>query len=237
MPSLLDEKEVFAVNDDLDIQVHKVGKSKILCIDNFYKNPDKVRELAQTIPSTRYPLLCGGMPGSRIKVEYDLSILAPVFIDLLRENYRSKVRRVSNYTIENAVEKLEFVVNVTQSKDLDTCSGKVPHVDAELDLLFASTVYLNTPEECAGGTSFYTLLGQQEVGVGDISRWFSIEDSPLELEYITDTVDGWEMIHLEEMKYNRFILYPANILHSGYIKPGMFTGDVYRLVQMMFLLI
>ncbi len=64
-----------------------------------------------------------------------------------------------------------------------------------------------------------------------------MEDSPLELEYITDTVDGWEMIHLEEMKYNRFVLYPANILHSGYIKPGMFTGDVYRLVQMMFLLI
>jgi len=37
-----------------------------------------------------------------------------------------------------------------------------------------------------------------------------------------------------EMKYNRLVMYPGNVAHTAYMKPDMFTGDLYRLVQMMF---
>ena len=43
----IDEHEVFALGDDLEASVHTIGpeKSKIVTIDNFYKNPDMVRDL------------------------------------------------------------------------------------------------------------------------------------------------------------------------------------------------
>jgi len=37
------------------------------------------------------------------------------------------------------------------------------------------------------------------------------------------------------MKFNRFVLYEQNILHTAYVKPGMFEDDLYRLVQMFFI--
>ena len=42
------------------------------------------------------------------------------------------------------------------------------------------------------------------------------------------------LIHLAEMKYNRMIMYPDNILHGAYDKPGYFEDDIYRLVQTFF---
>ena len=43
--AFIDEHEVFALGDDLEASVHTIGpeKSKIVTIDNFYKNPDMVR--------------------------------------------------------------------------------------------------------------------------------------------------------------------------------------------------
>ena len=37
------------------------------------------------------------------------------------------------------------------------------------------------------------------------------------------------------MKYNRMIMYPDNILHGAYDKPGFFEDDIYRLVQTFFI--
>ena len=41
----IDEAETFAISDDLDARVELMGwqETPIVYIDNFYKNPDKVR--------------------------------------------------------------------------------------------------------------------------------------------------------------------------------------------------
>jgi hypothetical protein len=116
-----------------------------------------------------------------------------------------------------------FCVNVIQSKDLPP---KVPHVDNREDFRFASTIYLNTPDECHGGTSFYTFNGSQ---AGPLVT------EGIQQEYVTDSVGPWEMLFLAEMKFNRMVLYEQNILHTAYVKPGMFEDKVYRLVQMFFI--
>ena len=54
-------------------------------------------------------------------------------------------------------------------------------------------------------------------------------------EYVDDSVGPWDLIHLAEMKYNRMIMYPDNILHGAYDKPGYFEDDTYRLVQTFFI--
>ena len=91
---------------------------------------------------------------------------------------------------------------------------------------FASSVFLNTPEECSGGTALYTYKGEQ---------------SPLQMpeqsvdHFITESEGDWEKIGLIEMKWNRLVIYNNFILHTPYIKQGMgFTGNIYRINQMIF---
>ncbi len=233
--TFIDEQEVFALNDNLEAKVFTIGpeKARITYVDNFYKNPDAVRDLAISIPPTRNPMIMAGAPGSRVDVFYNLQHMTPFFGYIFRSVYGDINEEVTDARIQDAIKGITFCVNVTQSEDLKPI---VPHVDDTSTDLFAATVYLNKPEECIGGTSFYTLDGKQTGNADDIDAWLKSKGKyPYYDHYITDSEEEWDMIHLAEMKYNRFVIYPANIFHTGYIKPGMFTGDVHRLVQMFFI--
>ena len=54
-------------------------------------------------------------------------------------------------------------------------------------------------------------------------------------KYITDSTHDWKMTGMVPMKFNRMVLYLQNVWHSAYVKPGMFTDDVYRLNQQFFI--
>lgn len=222
---IIDESKVFEINENLSATVFTVGpkKSKIIIVDDFYKNPHLVRELALTIPPTRHPGILGGVPGGRIDASYNLEHFSQVFDNLIRNVFLPEEQRNLNSNLGEIFKSATFCVNVIQSTDLPP---KVPHVDNREEFRFASTIYLNTPKECAGGTSFYTFNGSQdgqELTEG------------LQNQYVADSIGPWEMIFLAEMKFNRFVLYEQNILHTAYVKPGMFENDLYRLVQMFFI--
>lgn len=223
--NIINESEVFEINDNLSATVFTIGpkKSKIVIVDNFYKNPQLVRELALTIPPTHNPRILGGVPGGRIDAFYNLEHFSNVFDNLIRNVFLPKDKKDLNSNLGEIFKSATFCVNVIQSTSLP---NKVPHVDNREDFRFASTIYLNTPEECNGGTSFYTFNGSQE-GPG--------LNEGLQNMYVTDSIGPWEMIFLAEMKFNRFVLYEQNILHTAYVKPGMFENDVHRLVQMFFI--
>ena len=128
-------------------------------------------------------------------------------------------------TFKEACLNVPFSVNVTQSQ----FTNKIPHVDYPLEYNtrgWAGLIYLNKPKECQGGTGFYTYNGMQ-VNPDQDGIWRK--------EHVTDSVGPWELIHLAEMKYNRMIMYPDQVLHSAYDKPGWFEGDNYRLVQVFFI--
>ena len=129
-----------------------------------------------------------------------------------------------------------FSVNVTQS----SYRRRLPHIDLPdvNDRGWAGLVYLNKPKECKGGTAFYTYKGQQvnpyQEGIWGNKKEDWWEQAPDE-HFVNDSVGPWEKIHLAEMKYNRMIMYPANVLHSPYDKKGFFTDDIYRLTQVFFI--
>ena len=128
-------------------------------------------------------------------------------------------------TFDQACKSVPFSVNVTQSTKRST----IPHVDYPVDYTtrgWAGLIYLNKPKECKGGTGFYTYKGMQ-VNPYQEGIWRE--------EIVTDSVGPWELVHLAKMKYNRMIMYPDNILHGSYDKPGWFEGDTYRLVQVFFI--
>ena len=221
----IDEEEVFAINEDLDARIELMGWEEfpIVYIDNFYKNPDLVRDLALRVPPTNNPRVCGGLPGHRLELSVNIDHFIPVMEDIATNVYGLKMGEVEAF--RSSCKENPFCVNVL--KDCD----RIPHIDSPLESHrgFASLVYLNTEEECKGGTGFYTYKGVQ---VDPTQEGIFKPDEP-----VTDSVGPWELIHMAEMKYNRMIFYPDQVLHRAYMKPDWYNGDCYRLTQMYFMTI
>jgi hypothetical protein len=218
----IDEKTAFSLNPSMNISTVEIEntKIKIVIVDDFYAYPDLVRDITLSIPPTKSEKIMMSLPGYRIDVCYDLSFLGKFYDDLIIKEFLKGKDLNSN--VENIFRSATFCVNLMHQKDL---TAKVPHVDSLDSLRFASTIYLNTPEECQGGTAFYTYKG---------SPYF--REIPKHVDkYIYDDHEDWKMIYLAEMKYNRMILYKQNILHSAYISPRMYNDDFYRIVQMFFI--
>ena len=221
----INEQETFAVNEEVTARVELMGWQEfpIVYIDNFYKNPDKVRNLALRCPPTDNPRICGKSPGTRVNMNMNLDHIHEVWKCIADNVYALRLGEVNAF--DKACLEVPFSVNVTQSKD----RFRIPHIDYPFESEikgWAGVIYLNKGKECQGGTAFYNYKGQQ-VNPEQNGIW--------EEDYVSDSIGPWELIHLAEMKYNRMIFYPTNVLHGSYDKPGFFEDDNYRLTQVFFL--
>lgn len=227
--SLEDEIELFSTNTEIGVRVEKFADQKIVIVDNFYKHPEKVRELAQLIPSTRSPVILHALPGSRVEATYHLSHLGYIFTDIINNVFAEDVVDVEETFIQNCINRSTFLVNV-QNSDLPV---RVPHIDNSGVGRWAVGIFLNTPDECVGGTAFYKYKGNT---TADIKQLMTDSEAAGYTEYLQES-DGknWEKIHLAEMKFNRMIIYRQNALHTPYIPPNTFTDENPRLIQMIFI--
>ena len=80
----IDETETFAINTPVDATVELMGWEKfpIVYIDNFYKNPDKVRNLALRTPGTKNPRILGGVTGSRVAQYFNFRQIYPIWVEI-----------------------------------------------------------------------------------------------------------------------------------------------------------
>ena len=221
----IDEQETFAVNEELEARVELIGwqETPIVYIDNFYKNPNLVRNLALRCPGTKNKRICGSLPGERVDMNMDLDALGEVWKQVAENVYALSM--TESTVFDQAVQRVPFSVNITQSN----FRRRLPHIDFPGlgdTRGWAGVIYLNKGKECKGGTGFYNYKGQQ-VDPRQDGIWNE--------EHVSDSVGPWELIHLAEMKYNRLIFYPTSILHGAYDKPDYFTDSSYRLVQTFFL--
>lgn len=216
---------MFEVNPELKVKIEKVpdlewsGIDKmVFVIDNFYQNPDEVRSLAKKSQLYTDKERLAGAIGRRVwEEELDLIQemnynLASVFEQLCNHpDWHIKFDKEHHY---NKWSYMRFVVNVTNNEEI-IASGKTTdtacHIDGPYNK-WGALVYLNTPEECEGGTDFYSVVPPNE-----------------------DGTENWpKKQHRCEMVYNRCLLYDANQVHGAVLEPGMFkTCD--RLVQVMFM--
>ena len=213
---------MFEINDPEITLVSKIGKENrnALIIDNFYKNPDEVREYA--LSSKRYspqenPDLLSAFPGWRV-FEYDKRIqnLKPFFTGISREPLW---RRPINYHYWDANWREQgFMVNILNQSSYD--HSIFPHQDC-FDNHFGVVIYLNTPEECQGGTNLYS--------------WHGSQTTP-EPDMIDDPIDSgnWKVVLGLEMVYNRCVVYESETLHMQWMNERMFT-DHDRIAQVLFM--
>tara|TARA_B100001079_G_scaffold118387_1_gene101832 strand:+ start:668 stop:1252 length:585 start_codon:yes stop_codon:yes gene_type:complete len=148
----IDESIVFEVNEDVEEFILDHNNIRVVVVDDFYKNPYMIRDLIMSIPVTNHtPLRGSGYLGSTIDILYDMRGLSSHYWNYIKKYF------VSEYTssyISDYFNKYSFTVNIIQNSDVDS----KPHIDDTGQ--FASGIYLNTDEECSGGTSFYNMSGE-----------------------------------------------------------------------------
>jgi hypothetical protein len=224
-----EEIETFSVSPEITVTVERFdGDGKIAIIDNFWKNPDKIREVTLSIPKTWNPRIIHGLPGARIEATFYFSHLGELFRDLIKNIYPEefKMLKTDDY-VQACFDNASFLVNVQNSN----LPPRVPHIDNLGEpYRWAAGIYLNRPDECTGGTAFYTFRGSKTVNMMTIESL--VKDYPI---YVQDDYRDFKKIHMAEMKYNRLVLYPQNLLHTPYIPPNTFTDENPRLMQMFFI--
>lgn len=243
LKTFIDESEVFRTNEDLDIEIVEFRSTsesaKVAIVDNFYANPDLVRELALAIPPTVNERITSYLPSGRnsgrINAFYLMDSLGPVYDGIIRRVFPEIVfpeftKSGRTDQIISSFMRATFMVNVMTSENLPP---RVPHIDCADYRAFASAVFLNTEDECAGGTAFYSFAGKifSDKNYNSIDIEEKIEPN----KFVIDDEGDWKKLYVAEMKYNRMILYQQNIFHNAYVDETMFNNGVYRLNQQFFI--
>lgn len=248
--NLVDIEKVFEINKNYSIETEYVGKrnSKIITIDNFYKNPEEVRQFAISSPASKGYCLNGSSPGYRARLLVNLRDLQYHVHEIIRKEY--------DYTEEFREKDLHFMTNIFYKEMKVSHQNIVPHIDSICN--FAASVFLNHDEECVGGTAFFryvttdiesfpTSIWSYTKEKHDIERVKNllklssdkeiqeyIHNSFISDEYMTETNEVWELYYKILSKFNRLVLYESNLFHSLYMRPEWYR-DNYRISQVMFI--
>tara|TARA_B100000902_G_C26992553_1_gene755765 strand:+ start:91 stop:672 length:582 start_codon:yes stop_codon:yes gene_type:complete len=153
----IDESILFKVNENYSENLLQFGDIKVVVVDDFYENPDLIRDLILTIPATTYTPQRLEFPGKQISVSYDLRSISPTYKRLIAKYFPNTL---SPDKIDKVISKQDFLVNVLQSKDRVV----LPHEDNPTG--YASGIYFNTDDECSWGTTFYE--GNDCVGMAEM---------------------------------------------------------------------
>ena len=232
LKNIINEDEIFEINDNYQVTVEEFEGVKVVVVDDFYKNPHDVRQLALDIPASYNRRIRGNNPALRVNAFYELSSMAWIYDQLSRQYFPEITQFYDAEYFQRSFMNATFMVNVMQTKDLPPVC---PHMDNTSGVNLASTIYLNTANECNGGTSFYSFGGKTYYEDPSVTHTLDVGGKHPVTEYISDSVMDWKMIGMVPMIFNRMVLYNQAVLHSAYVKPHMFVGDMYRLNQQFFI--
>ena len=192
---------------------------KVFIIDDFYKNPDEVREYALSCERTTDRAICGGLIGSRVVEDRQDMIdnLRPVFSDLCQHE-EWKNLEYDDAEFQEKWNNMKFMVNHTTHDDIMKTFTKTvytyTHHKDNIGSKWAALVYLNKDEECIGGTNFYRQYEDHAYGYD-----YNIKN---------------DIMFTSEMKYNRMVLYESRQTHGAIIDRKMFK-EYPRLAQVFFM--
>ena len=226
---------MFEPNDNMTPQITEDIKGRTaIIIDNFYKNPDEVRELALSLEDDDSSDLVNGFPG--VRGFYETSEVKEKLYDVYFHLCTKYFPTFDEKEFENNWGKAGFLVNVLNEETLKANPiGIIPHQDWWMSdpeassFQFGSVIYLNTPQECAGGTNLYSHNGEMSIPYDLEPEWAQhlnhIEQDIEKVKYVKSKVDGYNPYTCEfeaKMVYNRMVLYQADVLHSQNVDLGMF---------------
>jgi hypothetical protein len=214
---------LYAMNPDLQIQIHYVGqeKEKVIIIDNLMTNPNLMVDYALENAQFHYYQKQGNhypgirLPPPRQYFESLYNTLRPI----LNEEYEIAV---------DAERKAECSMSLLTLKpeELSTMQS-LPHFDSSNSRQFALLHYLCADHH--GGTAFYRhrQTGYETVTKERFQHYTACFMEDIKLNgrpqpgYIVDTNERFEKIDTVNARFNRMVIYRSYLLHSACIDPAV----------------
>lgn len=200
-----------------------------LCIDNFYNNPDEVRNFALSLDYKKQP---GNYPGERSELLHEVN---PEFFSMFCEKLFSVFYNFNSDYIEwNVASSFQKIYPYSEDRNSPLNSGWY-HEDS--GSVAAGVIYLNPNSNLDAGTTIGK-VENSEIDYDDYSyrnRFYAGEDID-KLEYQRKVLNHNSKFNKTlEFKnvYNRLILYDTAYLH----KETNFLANDYepRLTQIFFI--
>ena len=236
---IIHELETFAINEDLNVDVVDIDDDhKALIIDDFYKDPDAIRKIADESYFTCSKNIIFESPVWKSEQTFDLNHICE-FVSMVTEKI---------YGNRLGVTRVSFMINAFKVTQIPQDYFLI-HNDGSI---FSAVIYLNKPDECDGGTSFWrhkkTKLQAMphfnyhnhmipssdrkllEEILGEITHE-KLKEMTLKEIYNSKNLDNWEMTYEVPMKYNRMVMYPASYFHSMALNLDTMFKNNWRIIQ------
>lgn len=204
------DEDLFEMSAELDIRFEKLGgQIPVVLIDDFYRRPDDVREMALGLHYAPPPYPYPGKLALIPLPNRSLSDVMRKVLELVNGEYLPRVPPIAmNGTPIAAFRQLatDFAVVDVHPDEL-TPGQQRPHVDP---IPVFGLIYLNREER--GGTLFFhqkTPVGEKAPGVG----------------YLTASDEAFKLIGRIEPAYNRMAIYPGFVPHCGEIAGDWIRGE------------
>lgn len=241
-------REMFELNrrEDMDIRLVQIGETMGLIVDNVYKHPEFIRNLALSLD---YFIPRGNFPGKFASI----TIRPEAIRNLINEELGKSQGWVGEFLTYS--QDMSFgMVDITAEQL--SAAQRQPHFDAFGE--YAALVYLNTPDQVCKGTSFWkhkktgltkapmvenerTRELMKESGMSNLDElrsWMMVDGlmDPID-GFLTQSTPYWELTQVLEMKFNRLVVYDANLFHSLHFTADDFGTEksTRRLTQNIFL--
>lgn len=247
-------KDVLELNPRPVVTTKQIGrgKHKIVIVDDFYKHPEQVLEMALSLHYFGGGGAHGNYPGDRAYVSLDTGPL----MEALGKAWGEPAETFGPFpyqpvTFSRILNRADTVLNFGQRQ---------PHVDPGVTCM----VYLNKPEDCSGGTGIYrhklTGLERLPMEVNEDLMILAAQHgyhpaklqepdglkafeeamilNPLfvvrENRYVDDGNEFWELICLVKMRFNRMVMFDGRMPHSMHLDLTKFR-ETPRVNQIVYL--
>ena len=243
--------DVLEVNPNCEVSWHHLGppNRKVVLVDNFYRYPQKVSELALNLYYTESRAVVGSYPGSRAMITLDTTPLVQALSKLWGEPL-APFHAEYHPVIFSAIQNWDYELTTWQRQ---------PHIDQGTTAM----VYLNPEPMCSGGTGLYRhrpsgfsrvpleltpeltkLAYQRGFSHQDLQThngyaeflnnvFFRPEYAAKNNAYINDGNDYWELLYRIDMKPNRLVIFDGRMFHSQHIAQNQFQ-DYFRINQILY---
>jgi hypothetical protein len=203
-----------------------------VCVDNFYKDPDKIREFALGLDY--YSPDPAIYPGKRTK------LLDEIEPDFFKDYCDKFLSLYYDFRYHKASWKIATAFQLIQPDDIVDPLKNLGWIHQDDNCLFASIIYLNPEPDPTTGTSLYKLKNKLHYNIAtDTIR----KTSQAKLHFYKDKVDKNydesitklyslfdETVRYDNI-YNRFISFDGTQYHSA---NNLYKGSEARLTQVTF---
>jgi len=233
---------MFELSEKLNVvAINEIGPENrsAMLIDNFYQNPDEVRNLALRLPKREEINLVNHHSETRTVLETEevRKNTERLFKELLYYN-EFWGRPTDRSFIEKNMEFMPFLVDwidqdTVAKQPLQLLPHQVYYPENPSPFQFTIEIFLNKNMPNCGGTDLWSFAGKTTVDE-DMKNMYADADAFSLRKDVYESVLAWKQCMMFGMEFNRAIIVPSDILQAPFVTAGMYDEEM-RLSQRLFL--